>query len=141
PERFENPGLPPHRLRLADEDPVAARRVTRQIAVLFGISVLGTIGFVVAYALVPPGDTVGSVRTSNLLLGGALFLALFGIGAAAIHWAKTLMSDRDVVEERHPQKSSPEVREGAVAVLRDGTQDSGIARRGVLKGAMISALA
>ena len=141
PERFENPGLPPHRHRLTDEDPAAARRATRQVTLLFGISVVGTIAFIVAYAIVRPGDTVESVRTSNLLLGGALFLALIGIGAAAIHWAKTLMSDRDIFEERHPQRSTPEVREGAVEVLRQGAEDSGIARRGVLKGAMVSALA
>ena len=141
PERFENPGLPPHRPRMSDEDPAAARRAARQVTVLFGISVLGTIGFVVAYALAPADGSVASLRTSNFLLGGALFLALFGIGAAAVHWAKSLMSDRDVVEERHPQKSSPEVREGAVAALKDGAEDANIARRGVLKGAMVSALA
>lgn len=141
PERFENPGLEPHRPRLTDEDPRAAQRATRQVAALFGISVLGTVGLIVAYVLVPPGDTVASIRTSNLLLGSALFLSLAGIGVAAVHWAKTLMSDREVVEARHPQKSSPEVREGAVAALRDGAEDSGIARRGVLKGAMVSALA
>ncbi len=141
PERFENPGLEPHRPRLTDEDPAAAQRATRQVAALFGLSVLGTIGLIVAYVLVPPGDTVASIRTSNLLIGGALFLTLAGIGVAAVHWAKTLMSDHEVVEARHPQKSTPEVREAAVAALRDGATDSGIARRGVLKGAMVSALA
>lgn len=141
PERFENPGLEPHRPRLTDEDPAAARRATRQVAALFGISVLGTLGLIVAYVMFPAGESVASIRTSNLLLGSALFLSLIGIGAAAVHWAKTLMSTREAVEERHPQKSSPEVREGAVAVLRDGAEDSGIARRGVLKGAMVSALA
>ncbi len=141
PERFENPGLEPHRPRLTDQDPAAAQRATRQVAALFGISVLGTIGLIVAYVLVPPGESVASIRTSNLLLGAALFLSLAGIGVAAVHWAKTLMSDHEVVETRHPQKSSPEVRDGAVAVLREGAEDSGIARRGVLKGAMVSALA
>ena len=141
PERFENPGLPPHRHRLADTDPAAARRATRTVAALFGVSAIGTIGFVVAYVLVPPGETVASVRTSNLLLGGALFLALIGIGAAAVHWAKAIMSDREVAEDRHPQKSTPEVRAAAVEVLQEGAEDSGIARRGVLKGAMVSALA
>ncbi|GEN78677.1 cytochrome bc1 complex Rieske iron-sulfur subunit [Actinotalea fermentans] len=141
PERFENPGLEPHRPRLTDEDPGAARRATRQVAALFGVSVLGTIGVIVAHVAFPPGDSVASMRTSNLLLGAALFLSLIGIGTAAVHWAKTLMSDHEVVEARHPQKSSPEVREGAIAVLREGAEDSGIARRGVLKGAMISALA
>jgi len=140
PDRFDNPGLPPHRSRLTDTDPAAARRATRQVVALFTLSILGTIGFVVAYALVPDGDTIASVRLSNLLLGLGLFLAMFGIGAAAIHWAKTLMSDRDVAEDRHPQRSSTKDREAAVAVLREGAEDSGIARRGVLKGAVVSAL-
>ena len=141
PERFEDPGMELHRPRVTDTDPAAARRATRQVAALFTISMLGTVGLIVAYVAVPPGQTVASVRLSNLLLGSALFLSLFGIGAAFVHWARTLMADREVAEARHPQKSTPEVREGAVAVLQDGAEDSGIARRGVLKGAMVSALA
>lgn len=140
-ERFANPGLPPHRERLSDADPAAARRVTRQVALLFGISAMGTIGMLVAYVLVPPGDTVGSIRLSNLLLGLGLFLAMFGFGVGAIHWAKALMSNVEHVEPRHPQRSNPEVRTGAVTVLRDGAVDSGIGRRGVLKGALFGALA
>ena len=31
----------------------------------------------------------------------ALFLALFGLGAGAVHWAKTLMPDEERVEDRH----------------------------------------
>lgn len=141
PERFENPGLPPHRPRMGDLDPAAAKRSERQIAALFTVSIIGTIGFVIAYFAVPPGQTVASIRLSNLLLGLGLFMAMFGIGAAAIHWAKSLMSDHERVEERHPQRTSPEDREAALEVLKDGVEDSGIARRGLLKGAMISALA
>jgi ubiquinol-cytochrome c reductase iron-sulfur subunit len=140
-ERFENPGLPPHRQRLSDTDPAAARRVVRQVALLFGISAFGTIGLIVAYVLVPPGETVGSMRLSNLLLGLALSLAMFGFGAAAIHWAKALMSNVEHVEERHPQRSNDEVRAEAVTVLSEGAADSGIGRRGVLKGALLGALA
>src|SRR5690606_30565386 len=102
---------------------------------------LGTIGFLVAYFAVPPGDSVGSMRLSNLLLGLGLFLAMFSIGIAAVHWAKTLMSDHERVEDRHPQKSDPETRAGAVAALTDGAQDSGIQRRSLLKGAVVSAVA
>ncbi len=140
-ERFENPGLPPHRQRLSDTDPAAARRVVRQVVLLFGISAFGTIGLIVAYVLVPPGETVGSMRLSNLLLGLALFLAMFGFGAAAIHWAKALMSNVEHVEERHPQRSHDEVRTEAITVLSEGAADSGIGRRGVLKGALLGALA
>nr|WP_297422211.1 Rieske 2Fe-2S domain-containing protein [uncultured Actinotalea sp.] len=141
PARFEDPGLPEHRLRQADVDPAASKRAERQVVAMFAISVIGTIGFLVAYFLVRPGETVASMRISNIALGLSLFLAMFGIGAAAVHWAKTLMSDHERVEARHPQRSDAETREGALAALKDGAEDSGIGRRGVLKGAVVSAVA
>jgi ubiquinol-cytochrome c reductase iron-sulfur subunit len=141
PDRFTDPGHAPHKLRQSDIDPAANKRAERQVVLLFGASIVGTIGFLVAYALVPPGETVASMRLSNLLLGLGLFLAMFGIGAAAVHWAKTLMNDHERTEERHTLISSDETRAAAVKVYRDGVEDSGIGRRGVLKGAMVSALA
>ena len=42
-EKFADPGLPPHRLRLADTDPKAAKRAERQVTILFIVSVIGTI--------------------------------------------------------------------------------------------------
>jgi ubiquinol-cytochrome c reductase iron-sulfur subunit len=78
---------------------------------------------------------------SNLALGLGLALSLLGIGFAAVHWAKALMNDHEKSEERHPQRSSDENRAGAVAALKEGAADSAIGRRGVLQGAMISALA
>ncbi|MFI2751886.1 Rieske 2Fe-2S domain-containing protein [Cellulomonas sp. P22] len=141
PAHFENPGLPPHKARQADVDPRAAKRAERQVVALFTISIIGTIGMIVAYALVPPGDTPGSMRQSNFLLGLGLFLSLMGIGTAAVHWAKTLMNDHEKVEMRHTQRSSDETREAAVEVLKEGAEDSGIGRRGVLKGAVVTALA
>lgn len=139
--RFEDPGLPEHRLRQADVDPAAAKRAERQVVAMFAVSVIGTLGFLVAYFVLRPGETVASMRLSNLVLGISLFLAMFGIGAAAVHWAKTLMSDHERQEARHPQRSDAETREGALTALRDGAEDSGIGRRGVLKGAVVSAVA
>ncbi|QZN87124.1 ubiquinol-cytochrome c reductase iron-sulfur subunit [Cellulomonas sp. C5510] len=141
PERFEDPGLEAHRARVGDTDPRAQKRAERQVVVLFTVSILGTIGAVVAYALVPPGETVGSMRLSNLLLGLGLFLGLAGIGLAAVHWAKSLMNDHERAEDRHPTASSPENRAKAVEALREGAKDSSIGRRGVLKGAMVTSLA
>jgi ubiquinol-cytochrome c reductase iron-sulfur subunit len=40
-DTFVDPGLPPHRPRLADTDPRAEKRAERQVALLFFISVLG----------------------------------------------------------------------------------------------------
>src|SRR5690606_38565155 len=82
PERFTDPGHT-HKLRMSDTDPEAARRAERQVAALFVVSIIGTIGFVVAYFLVPPGETVASIRLSNLMLGLGMALGLLGIGTAA----------------------------------------------------------
>ena len=140
-ERFENPGLPEHKPRLTDVDPKANKRAERQVVVLLVISILGALGFIVAYFALPPRDTPESMRNSNIALGLGLALALLGIGIAAVHWAKTLMNNEEHVEERHPQRSSDETRETAVQMLKDGAADSSIGRRGVLKGALVTALA
>ena len=140
-DRFEDPGHPEHKPRLGDLDPKANKKAERQVLFLFGISVLGTIGFVIAYFALPPGDSAESMRTSNLALGGALAFALLGIGTGAIHWAKALMNDHEKSEERHLQASDAETREAAVNALKDGADDSGISRRGALQGAVVTAVA
>ena len=113
PATFENPGLPPHIHRAADDDPRAAKRAERQVAALFTLSILGTLGFIVSYFAVPNDTTVfipfiGKTILLNILLGVTLAVSLLGIGFGAVHWAKTLMSDEEVIEERHPIASSDE---------------------------------
>ena len=39
-DRFDNPGLPPHVHRLADDDEKAAKRAERQVATMFGLGIL-----------------------------------------------------------------------------------------------------
>ncbi len=141
PERFSNPGHPEHHLRRSDQDPRANKRAELQVVVLFLISVIGTIGFLVAYFTVTPAGTPSSIRNSNLLLGLGLFFGLMGIGLAAVHWAKSLMNDHEKSEERHELRSPEPVRAQAVEVIQEGVADSAIGRRGILKGAMVSALA
>ncbi len=140
-ERFEDPGLHPHRARRADEDPRAAKRAERQAVFLFAISALASAGAVAGYLAIPAENTVASVRLSTLVLGLGLGLGMLGFGLAAVHWAKTLMSDVERVEERHPQRGSDETRAEAVRKLQEGAQESGIARRPLLKGALVGAIA
>lgn len=141
PEGVVDPGHPPHQPRLGDSDPRAAKRSERIVAALFGLSVLGSIGVVVAYFAFPPGESVQSIQQSNMFLGLGLAFAFGGIGFAAVHWAKSIMDDREKVEERHPLRGSDEDRAGAVEVLKKGAEESGIARRSALKGGLITALA
>lgn len=141
-DRFQDPGIPEHKHRLTDTDPRAAKRAERTVTFLFVLSILGTIGSIVAYVMVPPDGTTAGVRLSTLLIGLGLTVSLLGIGIAGIHWAKALMGDKEMVQERHPLRSSDETRADAVNDLNDGLADSGVVgRRGVLKGAFFGALA
>jgi len=145
PEQFVNPGLPPHVERLSDLSDKGAKRAERQVAGLFGLSILGTLLFLVAYFAVGTHDRsfvpgLGKIATSNLLLGIGLGLGLLGIGLGAVHWAKTLMPDAEVVEERHPMRSSDEARQGFVDVMRGGGESSQLFRRPLIKATLGGAL-
>jgi len=149
PARFPNPGIPQHQHRMADIDPIAAKRAERQVATLFGVSVLGTLLVLVAYFAVKfefkPGQSLnyelGRIQLSTTLLGIGMFLALFGIGAGAVHWAKTLMPDDEQVELRHAQRGTDEDRADAVAILKTGAEESGLGRRPLIRNSLIGAMA
>ena len=147
PERFENPGLVPHRHRMAEVDPAAAKRAERHVATLFGISALGTLLTLVVYFTVkfdtPMSfiDRLARTRLSTEGLGIGLFLALFGIGAGAVHWAKTLMPDEERVEDRHLVRGSDADRDAALDILKEGAAESGLGRRPLIRNSLIGALA
>ena len=50
------------------------------------------------------------------------------------------MSDVEIVELRHPAASSDEDREDAITALNQGIDDSGIARRPLIRNSMLGAL-
>lgn len=139
-ESFEDPGLPPHRPRMSDQDEKAAKRAEYQSAALFTFSILASIAGVVGYFLLPAGDTLGGIRLGTTVLGLGLGIGMLGIGLGAVHWAKTLMNDHEVVDERHPIESDGETRTGAVEALQAGAKDANIARRPVLKGTLLGAI-
>src|SRR6478752_7609093 len=98
PTLFENPGMPVHVHRMADTDPRAAKRAERQVAVMFILSMVGTLVFLVSYFAVDIDDSVfgpfiGHTLLQNLLLGCGLGFGMLFIGLGAVHWAKTLMPD------------------------------------------------
>jgi ubiquinol-cytochrome c reductase iron-sulfur subunit len=145
PGRFADPGLPPHVPRSADLSEKGARRAERQVATLFGISIVATVIFLVAYFAIDqdtyrfiPG--IGQANLSNIVLGVTLGLSLLCIGLGAVHWAKTLMPDTEVAEDRHPQRSSDQARRDAVDTIMAGGEASQLARRPLLKYTLGGAL-
>ncbi|WP_129839386.1 Rieske 2Fe-2S domain-containing protein [Streptomyces sp. RFCAC02] len=143
---FADPGLPPHEPRRQDIDERAAKRSERTVALLFTVSILATIGFIASYVAIPIDEIVyiwpfGHVSGLNFALGLTLGLALFCIGAGAVHWARTLMSDEEIVDERHPVEASPEVREHVFQEFRKGAAESQIGRRKLVRNTMLGAVA
>lgn len=141
-EKFQDPGLPPHRLRLADTDPKAAKRAERQVALLFGTSVVGTLIFLVAYFAIDLGDDTGiaTIRLQNMLLGLGTAFAMLGIGTGIVHWAKALMPDHEVSEERHAIRTE-EDRQAAVRIVDDIAEETGIKRRPLIRNTLLGAVA
>ena len=140
-DRVENPGFPPFRPRVSELDPKKDAANSRRVALLFGLSMLGSVAAIAAYIIFPikSGDT-GSVRDNTFLLGLGLALALFGIGFGAVHWAKALMDGHDLVEARHGTRGSDETRAKAIEVFHLGNKESGWTRRKLIRNTLIGAL-
>ena len=119
-----------------DLTPAEARSAERKVSALFLLSVVGVIGFVVTYVFVEwEFGKAGNVYYTPLL-GTFMALALFGIGAGAVLWAKLLMPDEEAVQERHPFGSPPEEREATAKALKEWFQQANIARRPLLIGSL-----
>ena len=138
-----DPGLPEHHWRPTDVDERLERRAERQVATLFILSGICSVLFVVSYFTFEIGEvvtTVGGLGASNLALGLSLGGALLFGGVGAIHWARKLMVDRPLVEARHPIASSPEDREVTVSGFMTGLDETGIARRPLVRNTLLGAL-
>jgi quinol---cytochrome c reductase iron-sulfur subunit len=144
-EPFADPGLPPHEPRRQDIDERAARRSERTVALLFTVSMLATVGFIAAYATIPIDEIVyiwpfGNVSGLNFALGLTLGAALLCIGAGAVHWARTLMTDEEVPEERHAVQATEEVKQHVLTEFAKGAKESQFGRRTLVRRTMYGAL-
>lgn len=136
----------PHRLRVTDTDPKAARRAERQVASMFTLSMVFIILAVIAYTTIDKFATIyipvlGEVGTSNVVLGFTFGIAVFLIGAGAIQWAKKLMPDVEVVQERHDMVSEKSDDQLAAAQYERGKDESGFARYKLIRRSLLGALA
>ncbi|MEV0169625.1 Rieske 2Fe-2S domain-containing protein [Streptomyces sp. NPDC050803] len=143
---FADPGLPPHEHRIQDIDERAAKRSERSVAFLFTVSMLATVGFIASYVGIDADKSVyifplGHISALNFALGMTLGISLFCIGAGAVHWARTLMSDVEIADERHPIEAPPEVKAKVLADFADGAKESALGRRKLIRNTMFGALA
>jgi len=136
--RLSDPGLPEHVHRKTDTDPVAAKKAERQVAILFLMSAVGTALFIYSYIWIHTDRFVyipvmGSQNEAQLYMGLGLTISLLFIGLGAIHWAKTLMPDTEVVAERHEFRSEEADRADFVATVKEQGAASGLGRRSLIK--------
>ncbi|WP_237224929.1 cytochrome bc1 complex Rieske iron-sulfur subunit [Rothia nasisuis] len=147
-EKFPNPGLPLHAPRLTDINPKRAKGAERQVVLLFVISMLGSLLFWVGYfgievtgnfydVMNPEANNM--LRLQNLLLGLGIAFAMFGIGIGIVHWARSLMPDHEMVEERHAV-TSEEDRAEAQEIVETIIEESGIKRRPLLRNTLIGSV-
>lgn len=116
----------------------AEKRAERAVAGLFVLAFLAAVGFIVVFCgAVPfewklPGQSQ-SFRYFTPLLGGLLALSLAAIGVGTVLWAKWLLPEEEVVQDRHDGPSPESEQLMTAATLVSGFNDTGIARRSMLK--------
>jgi ubiquinol-cytochrome c reductase iron-sulfur subunit len=144
-EPIKDPGLPAHVHRRTDIDEKYAKKAETQVAILFILSALGTLLLITSYVFIPTDSFIfipimGETNAHQLFLGLGMAIALFCIGAGAIHWAKTLMPDEEVIAERHEFRSPDEDREEFVKTVKAGAGAAGLGRRPLIKRSLGLAL-
>jgi ubiquinol-cytochrome c reductase iron-sulfur subunit len=144
-QKFQDPGLPEHVHRKSDIDPDAEKRAERQVAILFLLSAIGTVGTVVSYIFIKSTSFVylpiiGDTNAAQLGLGVGLAASMFFIGMGAIHWARTLMPDNEVIAERHEFRSEEKDREDFVVTVKEQAGAAGLGRRSLIKRSLGLAL-
>ena len=69
PEKIQDPGLEPHRVRMTDKSVKHEQSANRQVAALFLLSAFGSVFSIYAYFAFPITEDLATVRANNLWLG------------------------------------------------------------------------
>jgi ubiquinol-cytochrome c reductase iron-sulfur subunit len=139
-EPIDDPGMQSHQWRPTDVDQKLERRAELYISGMFMLATLLLVLFCVAYFAVEPEQTFLGWSALNFALGASLGGALLLMGAGIIEWAKKLMGDHEIVEPRHPVRSSDEDRSDVMVDVNAGLDESGIARRPMIRNSLLGAI-
>jgi ubiquinol-cytochrome c reductase iron-sulfur subunit len=112
---------------------------------MFLVSALGTVLLIFSFFFIPEDvfifvPVLGNQNAHQLGLGLGMAISLFFIGMGAIHWAKTLMPDTEVVAQRHEFRSPDSDRKDFVTAVKEGAAASGLGRRSLIKRSLGAAL-
>jgi ubiquinol-cytochrome c reductase iron-sulfur subunit len=114
----------------------AEKRAERGVSLLFVLAALAGVAFVVVFIIAPYKFHLPSqgqnFRFYTPLLGGLLGLMLLCMGAGAVLWAKWLMPEEEVIQDRHDDPSTESDKLMTQATLSVGLQDTGLPRRSML---------
>jgi ubiquinol-cytochrome c reductase iron-sulfur subunit len=114
----------------------AEKRAERGVAFCFLIAALAGIGFIVWFCAGPwhwqlPG-TSQNFRWYTPILGGLLAAVLLFMGVGLVLWAKWLMPEEEVIQERHDYATTDEDKLMTEATLAVGLDDTGLPRRSLI---------
>jgi ubiquinol-cytochrome c reductase iron-sulfur subunit len=114
----------------------AEKRAERGVALCFLIAALSGVAFIVVFIAVPykwhlPG-TPQNFRFYTPALGGTLALLLAFMGIGMVLWAKWLMPEEEVVQDRHDEPSSESDILLTEASFIVGLEDTGLPRRSLI---------
>lgn len=139
-DTFPDPGVEPHRPRKTDLFPQAEKRAARVVVAWFVVSAVGAVAAIAAYIVFPiDAENISTVRPNNLFLGLGIALSLLALGIGAVHWARQLMDNEEVIDQRHPTRGSEEARSAAVEVFAAANKESGFGRRTLIRRSLIGA--
>ncbi len=115
----------------------AERRAERGVSLCFILGALAGVAFIVVFIVVPwQYQLPGGGKKENYLytpfLGVTLGLMLLFLGAGAVLWAKWLMPEEEVVQERHDDPPSESDKIMTAATISVGLADTGLPRRSML---------
>jgi ubiquinol-cytochrome c reductase iron-sulfur subunit len=129
--------------KFATPNSKAEKRVVRNIALLFMISGLFGLAFLVAYIWWPwryeLGNTINDYYTP--VLGITLAISLFSLGFAILAWAKELLPHEVLIQTRHDGPSPHDERFITGQTMVFVADELSVQRRPLLKGAVALGLA
>jgi ubiquinol-cytochrome c reductase iron-sulfur subunit len=121
----------------------AEKRVVRNISLLFLLSGLGALVFMVAYIWWPWRYELGSSANDYYtpILGLSLAVSLLALGFAILAWAKKLLPHEVSIQQRHDAASSNDELLITGQTMLFVADELGVQRRPLLKGAIALGLA